>query len=177
MYFSLSIPTLSSANECYFLSSLFKARLDGHRSERHQKKLHVDPVQTNLDIKRKIADIMEKAERSNSARLDTIAEAQVRMNNSFDVLVRHLCQPQVNCAPPMQYYTAPAHSLTPPPMGSAHSYTSPPMASAHSYTPPTMAPAHSQTVQQMGPAHQSSYRQLLEEHSNEEDLDLVRKTA
>lgn len=39
----------------------------------------------------KIADIMEKAERSNSARPDTIAEAQVRMSKSFYVLVRHLC--------------------------------------------------------------------------------------
>ena len=104
---SLSIPTLSSANECYFLSALFKARLDGHRSERLQKKLCVDPVQSDLDMKRKIVDIMEKAERCNSARLDTIAEAHVRMSNSFDVLVRHLCQPQLNRAPPMQYYIAP----------------------------------------------------------------------
>ncbi|CAL8391533.1 unnamed protein product [Arctogadus glacialis] len=174
---------------------LLQARLDGHRGERLQKKLCVDPVQTDLDMKRKIVDIMEKAERRNSARLDTIAEAHVRMSNSFDVLVRHLCQPQPNRAPPMQYYTAPAHSYTPPPMapvhsytpppmapahsytappmGSAHSYTTPPMGSAQSHTTPPMGSAHSHTAQQMGPAPQSCYRQLLEGHSDEEDHDPV----
>lgn len=65
------------------------ARLDDRRSKRLQKKLCVDPVQTDLNMKKKIADIMEKAERSNSVKLDTFAEAQVRMSNSFDVLVRH----------------------------------------------------------------------------------------
>ncbi|XP_060774796.1 uncharacterized protein LOC132884829 [Neoarius graeffei] len=139
---------------------LLQAKLNSYRSERLQKKVRVDPVQTDLDIKRKIVDIMEKAERSNSERLDTIAEAHVRLNNSFDVLVRHLCQPRANCAAPFQYNTAPEHSHTtpstapansypaPPSMATAHSYTAPPsIATVHSYTaPPSTAPANSYTA-------------------------------
>lgn len=135
---------------------------------------------------------MERAERSNSARLDRIADAQVRMSNSFDVLVRHLCESQVNRAPPIQYNTVPTQSFTPPPsthsytpshVGSAHSNTPFPVGFPHSYTAHTTAPtrsytslstipAQSHSVQPMGPAPQS-YRQLLEEPSQEqEDLDV-----
>ena len=65
-------------------------------------------MQTDLDMKKKIVDIIEQAERSNRERLDTIAEAQIRISHSFDFLVRHITsQPP----PPM----APAHSYTPPP--------------------------------------------------------------
>nr|XP_055026761.1 uncharacterized protein LOC129416479 [Misgurnus anguillicaudatus]XP_055049479.1 uncharacterized protein LOC129434889 [Misgurnus anguillicaudatus] len=166
--------------------NLLQARLDGHKGERLQKKLRVDPVQTDLDIKKKIVDILEKAEKSNSNRLDTIAEAQIRISHSFDALVRHMTsQPQANRAPPDHYNTAqlmaPAHPYTPSPMGPAHSYTAQPMAPAHSYTPPPMGPAHSYTPAPMGPAHSyatqpmgpalpSSYRQfLLGEHSDEEE--------
>lgn len=94
-------------------------------------------------------DIIETAERSNSERLDIIVQAQIKMSNSFDILVRHLTsQPQ-----------APA----------------PHMAPTHSYTPRHMGPAHQHTAQPMASAPPLSYRHLLEaEHSDKKDVDLVK---
>ncbi|CAK6969736.1 Hypothetical predicted protein [Scomber scombrus] len=140
-------------------------------------------------MKKKIVDIIEQAERSNRERLDTIAEAQIRISHSFDFLVRHITSQPPPPMFPAHTYTpppmAPAHTYTPPPMAPAHTYTAQAMAPAYPYTPQHMGPAHPYTPQHMGPAHSytaqpmapippSSYRRLLEEeHSDEEDVDLL----
>lgn len=63
------------------LPALFQATLNNHRGDRLQKRVRVDPV--HLHIKRKIVQILEKAEQSNWERLDTIAETLVRLITSY----------------------------------------------------------------------------------------------
>lgn len=140
-YSTLSLPSILSYE--FSPCPLFQAKLSNYRVERLQKRERVDPRQADHALKKRIVDILEKAEESNRERLDKIAEAQIQLSNNFKILVQHLCQPR---GPPVHYcaYT-PTHSYTPPPMAQRPLFTPSPM-------PPHYYARHPCRVEPRGPA-------------------------
>ncbi|KAM4577097.1 uncharacterized protein PAE49_007004 [Odontesthes bonariensis] len=149
---------------------LLQAKLNSYKTTRLQKKVRSDEHHEDLQIKKRIADIMENAEREHSSRMDALVTAQIRMSQSFETLVRHFTSPSYR--PNMAFpHNAPTY---PQPMASSSSYLPPAMPSSYQYIPqePPMPSCNPYLPQ---PPRAATYtHQLVSETTEEEDqVDLL----
>lgn len=104
----------------FFLFCFFppKAKLNSHRGDRLKRRLRADPaVLEDLQIKRRMVDLLEEAERRNTERLDKITENISNITNTihegFSLLKQMLSQPQPHVAcspgPPSGFIHAPRY--------------------------------------------------------------------
>ncbi|KAM4714178.1 tripartite motif-containing protein 16-like [Anableps anableps] len=88
-----------SASEVNTRRNMLQAKLAGHRRDRLKRKVHADPaVQEDLQIKRRMLELLEESEKYNKIKLDNLSVQMDKMLGSIDegmsLLKTLMCQPQ-----------------------------------------------------------------------------------